>query len=222
MNWRRDWHAVGELANPRDGYVDRYFNRYLSRPITVALARTPITPNQVTLLSGLVGIAAGYSIAHGGYWDAVVGALVLQVSVVLDDVDGELARLTERFSAWGELLDNSMDTVTHIAVFAGIAAAVGQSQGTHAVLWPAALLLTGVALSFAVVTYLEQRVFSSQPDNPVLGRLQSYVELLSGRDSSVIVLVFAVAGKLDWFLYGAAIGAHFFWLSVLLIWRRHK
>ncbi len=217
MSWRDDWQAVGTLANPRDGYVDKYFNRYLSRPITVVLARTPVTPNQVTVVSGLIGIAAGVSIGLGGYWNAVMGALLLQLSVVFDDVDGELARLKRLFSDCGEMLDNTMDTVTHLAVFAGIAVSVSRTHGIEGVLWPGALLLSGVVVTFGLVTYLERRVFGDRDENPVMRRLQSYVELLSGRDSSVIVLLFALAGRLDWFLHGAAIGAHVFWISVLWI-----
>ncbi len=179
-----------------------------------------MTPNQVTFLSGAIGIAAGVMIGRGGYGDGVMGALLLQLSVVFDDVDGELARLKRQFSAWGEMLDNTMDTVTHLAVFAGIAVAVSRAQGLESVLWPGALLLSGVVITFALVTYLERRVFPGAGDNPVLQRLQSYVELLSGRDSSVIVLLFALAGRFDWFLYGAAVGAHVFWASVLWIYLR--
>ena len=225
MSWRSDWETVRGLANPRDGYADKYFNRYLSRPITVVLARTPVTPNQVTIVSGAIGLVAGWLIARGGYWDAIIGALVLQVSVVFDDVDGELARLKRHFSEWGEFLDNTMDTITHLAVFAGIAVAVGRTHGGAAVFWPAVGLFSGVAIVFVVVTYLEQRVFAAQAEgaangHPMMRRLQSYVELLSGRDSSVLVLAFAVADRLQWFLYGAAVGAHVFWISVLLMWRR--
>lgn len=39
--------------------VDEYFHRPPARIVVRFLARTPITPNQVTLLSGLVGVAAG-------------------------------------------------------------------------------------------------------------------------------------------------------------------
>lgn len=222
MSWRSDWDAVAALANPRDGYVDRYFNRYLSRPITVLLARTPVTPNQVTIVSGLIGLAAGAVIARGGYGDGIAGALLLQLSVVFDDVDGELARLKRMFSDWGEMLDNTVDTVTHLAVFGGIAVAVSRSHGGAAVALPGLLLLSGVVVTFAVVTYLERRVFPGGADDPLMRRLKGYVELLSGRDSSVIVLGFALAGRFDWFLYGAAVGSHVFWISVVWMWRASR
>ena len=80
MSWRGDWARLRTLDNPRDGYADRYFNRYLSRPVTLLLARTPVTPNQVTLFSALLGIAAGLVIGRGGYWAGVCGAAILQLS----------------------------------------------------------------------------------------------------------------------------------------------
>ncbi len=219
MSWRRDWARLRELENPRDGYADRYFNRYLSRPITLVLSRTPVTPNQVTLASAALGIAAGVVIARGGRWTPVCGALLLQLSVVLDDVDGELARLTQRFSPLGEWLDNIADTVAHLAVFAGIAVAVARQSGAQALAGSGALLLSGVVITFAIVTYLEQTMLR-RPDAPAaVQRLRRYVERLSGRDSSVIVLAFALAGRLDWFLWTAAWGAHAFWLSLLWLWR---
>jgi phosphatidylglycerophosphate synthase len=219
-SWRADWARLRGLENPRDGYADRYFNRYLSRPITLVLARTPVTPNQVTVLSGLVGIAAGLTIARGGYWAPVGGALLLQLSVVLDDVDGELARLTRRFSRFGELLDVTVDTLTHLAVFLGIAVAVARVSGPAALTVAGSLLASGVLASFALVTYLEQRVFSAGGATVARERLRRYVEILSGRDSSVVVLAFALAGRLDWFLWAAAVGAHAFWVSVLALWWR--
>ncbi len=217
---REDWEALQRLSNPRDGYVDRYFNRYLSRPITLVLAQTQITPNQVTIASGCLGLLAGAMIAQGGYWDAVQGGLLLQLSVVLDDVDGELARLKSQFSEWGEMLDNTTDTLSHIAVFVGIAVAVSRNQGTAAAVVPGFVLVIGVLVTFAIVTYLERRVFTQDDVSPLMARIQTYVEVLSGRDSSVIVLAFALADRLRWFLYGAAAGAQLFWMSLLVLWWR--
>ncbi len=219
MSWRRDWQRLRGLENPRDGYADRYFNRFLSRPITLLLSRTPVTPNQVTALSAVLGIAAGVVIGRGGYWAGVCGAAILQLSVIFDDVDGELARLTLRFSSWGEMLDNTADTVTHMAVFAGIAVSVSRTAGPRALYLAGGLLITGALIDFVLITHLERRVFRKARRGPALDRLQRYVELLSGRDSSVVVAAFAVAGRLPWFLWAAAVGAHVFWLYLLWLWR---
>ena len=117
------------------------------------------------------------------------------------------------------MLDNTADTVTHMAVFAGIAVSVSRSDGPRAVYLAGGLLITAVLIDFVLVTYLERRVFRRNPRRPAIGRLQRYVELLSGRDSSVVVAAFAAAGRLPWFLWGAAVGAHVFWLYLLWLWR---
>lgn len=218
-DWRSDWAAVAELRNPRDGFMDRHLNRYLSRPITVVLARTPVTPNQVTIAAGVLGIVAGWLMARGGYWPPIAATVLLQFSAVLDDVDGELARLTRQFSPYGDALDITVDTLTQLAVFAGIAVAVARMSGPAALYGAGGALVAGVLICFPIVTYLERRVFPAAAPTPAVRRMQRYVEILSSRDSSVIVFAAAVTGHLEWFLWGAAVGAHVFWISLLWLWR---
>ncbi|MFM7141878.1 MAG: hypothetical protein ACKO2K_08200, partial [Alphaproteobacteria bacterium] len=54
---------VANLENPRDGLFDRLLNRPLSRRLTPLLLDLPVTPNQVTLLSLLVGVLAAAAFA---------------------------------------------------------------------------------------------------------------------------------------------------------------
>ena len=77
---------------------DLRFNRYIARPkaalLVYLLRPTPITPNQVTLLSlvvSLVGMAT--LLLCPGLTGLVAAALVLHLAFVLDCVDGQLARI---------------------------------------------------------------------------------------------------------------------------------
>src|SRR5262249_55160346 len=81
------------LEHPRDGQVDAYSNRKLCRRLTRWLLRTPLSPNQITVLSGVVGVLGALWFVPGGYWGPLLGALLLQFSVVLDCCDGEVARM---------------------------------------------------------------------------------------------------------------------------------
>ena len=54
------------LQSASDGWVDRYVNRRLSPRLSRWLLRTPLTPNQVTLMSLVVGLMAALSFAQGG------------------------------------------------------------------------------------------------------------------------------------------------------------
>jgi phosphatidylglycerophosphate synthase len=98
--------------------VDRYLHRPLAKPLVLLLARTPITPNQVTLISGLAGVAAGVAVVaaihHRGF--LLAGAALLFASVVLDCCDGQLARLRGISSTTGAILDGMADYVVGVAV----------------------------------------------------------------------------------------------------------
>ena len=144
------------LENPRDGQVDTYFNRKVSRPITRWLLRTPLTPNQVTLLSCTVGIFGALCFFPGGYWGPVLGALLLQFSVVLDCCDGEIARVKFMESPLGDWLDIACDTVVSIAIFLGIGVAVWRDGTAQHALVLASLLAVGGTLSFPFVTLAEK------------------------------------------------------------------
>src|SRR5919199_1802968 len=84
-------------------------------------SRRGLTPNQVTVASlAVAGIAGGFC-ALGQRWGYVVGAVLLQASFGLDCADGQLARLTGRFSDFGGWLDAMVDRLKEYAVYAGLA-----------------------------------------------------------------------------------------------------
>src|SRR5262249_1779882 len=203
------------LENPRDGQVDTYFNRKLSRPITRWFLRTPLSPNHITLLSGAVGVLGALCFLPGGYWGPLLGALLLQFSVVLDCCDGEVARVKFMQSSLGVWVGFVCDHVVSIAVFLGIGVAVWRNGATSHALVLAGALALGGALAFPFVTLAEK---TEEAGNRRGGWEDVVIKkLLAGlttRDFSVLIVASALIGQLEWFLWGAAIGAHVFWLSL--------
>ncbi|MGE0826897.1 MAG: CDP-alcohol phosphatidyltransferase family protein [Candidatus Binatia bacterium] len=203
------------LENPRDGKVDTIFNRKLSRWLTRGLLRTPLTPNQVTILSALVGIAGALCFLPGGYWGPVFGALLLQFSVVLDCCDGEIARVKFLESPLGDWLDIVCDTIVTIAIFLGIGVAVWNDGASQHALVLGGVLALGGLLSFPFVTLAEKTEdIGDQRNGWEDVTIKKLLTSLTTRDSSIVVVASAISGKLTWFLWGAAIGAHVFWLSL--------
>jgi archaetidylinositol phosphate synthase len=110
------------------------------------LANTPVTPNHLTTLRLVTGIAAAIAFAMGiAVWQ-MVGAGVLVVSLFLDRADGELARQSGKMSPGGHLYDLIADGTSNAAVFIGIGIGVGLSQAGHAS-W---LIVLGVFAGIAV------------------------------------------------------------------------
>lgn len=101
--------------------VDRFVHRPLAAWLVLVLVRSPLTPNQVTLLSGAVGIASGGALAWGADRPAarLLGGVMLFVAVVLDCCDGQLARVRGTFSTTGAVLDGLSDYAVGIAFGVG-------------------------------------------------------------------------------------------------------
>ena len=137
-----------------------------------------------------------------------MGSLLFLCCVVLDGVDGEVARLKLQESRFGHHLDIVTDNIVHIALFTGIALGLfrdtGDSRYLHA-LW---LVLAGFGACALAVYYCILRRTGNELDR-LPGTLR-VMSLLTNRDFAYLVLFLAVAGRLNWFLIGAAIGSYFF------------
>ena len=76
--------------------------------LTRIAARLGVTPNQVTLVGALLCLLAGVAFWYGWYWSGLAAGLVF---MVLDTVDGKLARCTITSSWWGNVFDHGIDLV---------------------------------------------------------------------------------------------------------------
>lgn len=126
-----------KLANrSNDGFFSVWCLRKISKLITWAAVRIGITPNQITIASLFIGIYAAYSFAQGTKSSLIIGALALQLSIIVDCVDGEIARYTRKFSNLGAWLDAVTDRVKEYLAFFGLA--VGAARNGND-LWLAAM-----------------------------------------------------------------------------------
>jgi CDP-diacylglycerol---glycerol-3-phosphate 3-phosphatidyltransferase len=90
----------------------------LFNPVVQALARTPVTPNMITV-AGTVGVcAAALSMLPIG--ELFPGAFTVTVFVFTDMLDGQLARIKGNSGIFGAFLDSTMDRIGDAAVFGGI------------------------------------------------------------------------------------------------------
>jgi len=212
------------LKSEFEGFVDRYFNRTVSRWFTRLFLALGLSPNSITLLSTVIGLLAAVELSRGSYGAAVIGALLLQLAAVIDCCDGEVARLTFTESPFGAWLDIAMDNVVHMAVFGGIG--VG-AYVAGAGSWPAwiPLVLSGVAiggnaLSFALVTRTQKITQASRWSTPVHASWAEFMlKNVASRDFTALVLAFALLGTLDLFLWMAAAGSLIFALAMLWVVR---
>jgi len=105
-------------------YADELINIFLLRPIAAVIVwmlhPTRITPNQVTALAILAGLAAALFYTINTPVAVATAGLLVTVKDILDDADGQLARAKELYSRRGRFLDSIGDFVVDIAVFVAI------------------------------------------------------------------------------------------------------
>jgi len=92
----------------------------LLTPAGRALARTPVTPNALTV-TGTLGVSGG-ALALFPTGHLFAGTMVCTGFVFTDMLDGTLARIKGTTGAWGAFLDSTLDRVADASVFAGLAA----------------------------------------------------------------------------------------------------
>ena len=209
------------LKGEFEGFVDRFFNRKVSRWFTRLFLALGLSPNPITMLAALVGLVAAVGFGVGTYSAGIIAALLFQLAAIIDCCDGEVARLTFTESPFGAWLDIAMDNVVHMAIFAGIAVGsylqMAGSEGAWVPLALGAAAVVGNGLSFWLVTRAQKIKAASAWKTSVQAAWSDFMlKNVASRDFSVIVLLFALLGKLDWFLWMAAIGSMVF--SLLMLW----
>lgn len=192
-----------------DGFVDKWFNRPVGRPLSKLIIHTPITPNQVSVASIVIGVVAGVLFGLGQHFWSVVAGVLFQVSAIVDCVDGDVARSVFKESPLGKWLDLIGDQVVHAAVFAGIAVGLWRSGLDGPFLWLGGSAVLGGLIAFVVV--VRGMTKKGEPNR----RLQKLIDGATSRDFSVLVLALACLNHLEWFLWMAAIGSHAFWVLAL-------
>jgi len=185
--------------------------RAFSQPIARVLAKTGISPTALTWTGFLIALGGGALIALG--YPFIAGVAVL-VGAAFDMLDGALARLTNRVTRFGAVLDSTLDRLGEVAVLLGILVAYAQSGSV------AGILLTGLALPGSLlVSYLRARA-------EAIG-LDCKVGLFTRTERVVIVSLGLLFSWVDYALIAAlAIIVFFSFLTVvqrlLYIWQQTK
>jgi phosphatidylglycerophosphate synthase len=187
--------ARSRKARLRQEWVCETVFRPLAHLVVVPLARLRVPPPAVVFAAAACGLASAVALARG---ELLLAALLLQAKTVLDNADGQLARLTGNVTAFGRYLDSECDLLVNAALFAALGWYAG--SGTVAALGFAALTLV-LSINFNV-----ERLARGAPatwDASALGRAYGVLygwqdraieRLLPGRPDLAAVGVLAQLG----------------------------
>jgi 1L-myo-inositol 1-phosphate cytidylyltransferase / CDP-L-myo-inositol myo-inositolphosphotransferase len=219
---------LSALVKETDGFMARHIDRPISLQVSRLLAPTAVTPNQITMISVVIGLCGAPFFLSALWWWQAVGALLFLVHSIVDGCDGELARLKFQESRYGGILDFWGDNIVHIIIFACMA--VGWTL-TSAAMWP---LLLGAAatvgtLGSASLVYWRQMrnkdgsapLFTSVSTSPN-NRLARLLDIASRRDFIYLVLILALLGKSHWILLLASLGTPIFFSLLIFLAVRER
>lgn len=188
----------------------------LAHRLVRPLKDTWVTPNHLTTVRLLVGLAAAGAFIPGTYGWSNLAALLLILSNFIDHTDGELARISGKTSRIGHLFDLASDAAVTILLFVAIGLGVGAKSLPPLGVSP--VILGAVAGScIALIFYLRMRI------EDMLGKAATRQASMGGfetEDVMYLLPLVTLSNGLAPFLMAASICAPLFAIWVLIDYRR--
>ncbi|MFF1925544.1 CDP-alcohol phosphatidyltransferase family protein [Streptomyces sp. NPDC058221] len=132
-------------------WAGRIYMREVSLRVDRYLVNTKVTPNQLTYLMTVAGVLAAPALLVPGIPGALLGVLMVQLYLLLDCVDGELARWKKQFSLGGVYLDRVGAYLCDAAVLVGFGLRAADLWGNGRIDWLWAFLGTLAALGAILI-----------------------------------------------------------------------
>ncbi|NDZ79142.1 CDP-alcohol phosphatidyltransferase family protein [Streptomyces sp. SID10853] len=129
----------------------RLYMREISLRVDRHLVNTRITPNQLTYVMTVAAAFAAPALLVPGIWGAVLGVLMAQLYLLLDCVDGEVARWKKQYSMVGVYVDRVAAYVLDAAVLVGFGLRAADIWGSGRIDWLWAFLGTLAALGAVMI-----------------------------------------------------------------------
>lgn len=207
--------------------------RHISNRVSSGLIALPITPNQITTTSIILGlVGAATLLLNTATGDILCGGL-LTISYVLDNCDGDVARAKKMSSRFGALLDTFGDWLVHAALFAALGFAAYQRTGTQLWLWLGLAASLGSTVNYVIGLVSDLRSAPHPPPdhNPAVegefkrparnestGKWLVFIfRELARADFCFIVLALALMDWLAYLLPFAALGSQVYWITFFVV-----
>lgn len=205
--------------------------RQLSRRVTPILLRLPLTPNHITLAAIAAGLSASWCLHVRHPVAALAGCLLFIACQVLDNCDGEVARLKGLESRLGGFLDDSGDWLVHSTLFVALGANARAVDGRALWLWLGIAAAVGVTCEYVVGLLRRSGESAGEPGlaaaNPTasvspfdlpgevrwMDKAVYVLRVLIDADFCFMLPVFVLSGTVWILVAAAAIGNQVYWMA---------
>lgn len=180
----------------------------LAYKLVLPLQHTGITPNHLTTIRLFFGLLATAGLADGTYLWTNIGAVCFVISNFLDHADGELARVTGKFSRAGHRYDLACDALVNVLLFIGIGIGLVNSITGY---WS---ILMGLASGIAIAAIFHMRNEIEKQKGKENARQPNF-GMFEAEDVLYLLPLLCLMEWLLPFLYLAVIGAPLYAAIVL-------
>ncbi|PRX36458.1 phosphatidylglycerophosphate synthase [Paraburkholderia sp. BL18I3N2] len=196
----------------------RTWDARLARRLVTPLVNTWVTPNHLTTLRLLIGLAGALCLAHGEFAWANAGALLIVLSNFVDHTDGELARIGGKSSRIGHFYDLASDALVTVMLFVGMGVGAGATHIGGLKIAPGVLgAVAGVAI--ALIFFLRMRIEEMAGK---AGTKQASVGGFETEDVLYLLPIVTLTSVVLPFVVVASIGAPLFAVWVMVDYWRVK
>ena len=194
----------------------RPWDARLARRLVAPLSNSGVSPNHLTTVRLVAGMAAAAAFIPGSYAWSNGGALLLVLSNFLDHADGELARISGRSSRFGHIFDLASDALVTILIFIAIGVGCGSQRSISPDIPPALIgAIAGAAI--ALIFYLRMRI------EEMAGKAATHQASIGGFETEDVLYLMPLATLCDGLsplLIAAAICAPLYLTWVIVEYRR--
>jgi phosphoglycolate phosphatase-like HAD superfamily hydrolase/phosphatidylglycerophosphate synthase len=221
------------IRRATNGLVAKFINKRISLPIAMLLTKMWVSPHVVTSFNIVVGLLSGVIMAGGGYMNLLVGAALFQAASIVDGVDGEIAKLSFRCSRFGQYIDTISDNLALASLLVGLTIGAYRTLGTNSIFIAGGLAIAMIGAIIALMIrflkrntnsaslvtfdkeYLQKR---SDGEHRIIMTFLRYNKHFAKKDIfSFIILVLAIAGLLQYWIYFIALGGTLGFLSLIYL-----
>lgn len=215
-----------KIVSSTTGLVARHLNKRFSLPISLFLSRRGFKPNNITFFNMGIGLVSGLLASFGTPSSILWGAFFFQLASILDGVDGEVAKLTNRATQLGQWLDTLSDNLTLFVFLVGLTTGLYQTSHSFLILVAGEVALLSFLILLAImlifltrnttsgsfVTYDREFVEKISQEKGFLPRFVKYGRYFLKKDSfALLFLLLAVIRQPELIIYAVALGTTVGW-----------
>lgn len=184
--------------------------RPLAESITRILVKTSITPNQITTIGIFISLIAGFLFALGEWKYLIIGAVLTQLVLISDMLDGKVARYKRLGTAFGEWYDGIANKIFKYILFLGATIGAYRVSGDPLILIVGAVAIFNMTMIAFILSF--KQFFDFSKGHTELPRIKG-LEIPYGLLTLVGLSIFALLNIMSVYLWLFATLGTFAWIK---------